>query len=111
MDIGKKEEIMVDWFRKRLDEWKKGWNREVYLISDKYDVQIGKKDMRLIGSNLGKGMDRGLKYLLFSDGKVEYLKSIEFVGYLGLELREEQGVNWKGVNGWEQEQQGEDGIR
>ena len=38
MDIGKKEEIMVDWFRKRLDEWKKGWNREVYLISDKYDV-------------------------------------------------------------------------
>ena len=45
--------------------------------------------MRLIGSNLGKGMDRGLKYLLFSDGKVEYLKSIEFVGYLGLELREE----------------------
>lgn len=38
MDIGKKQQIMVDWFRKTLDESKKPWNTQVYLITDKYHV-------------------------------------------------------------------------
>lgn len=28
MDIGKKQQIMVDWFRKTLDESKKPWNTQ-----------------------------------------------------------------------------------
>lgn len=35
MAIGKKQQIMVDWFRKTLDESKKPWNTQVYLITDK----------------------------------------------------------------------------
>lgn len=30
MDIGKKQQIMVDWFRKTLDESKKPWNTLEY---------------------------------------------------------------------------------
>ena len=29
MDIGKKQQIMVDWFRKTLDESKKPWNTQL----------------------------------------------------------------------------------
>ena len=32
MDMGKKQQIMVNWFRKTLDESKKPWNTQVYLI-------------------------------------------------------------------------------
>ena len=64
MDIGKKQQIMVDWFRKTLDESKKPWNTQVYLITDKYHVYIANKDIRLIGSNFGKAIDRPLKYFL-----------------------------------------------
>lgn len=87
MDIGKKQQIMVDWFRKTLDESKKPWNTQVYLITDKYHVYIANKDIRLIGSNFGKAIDRPLKYFLFTDGKVQYFNSIEFLGYLPFELR------------------------
>ena len=69
MDIGKKQQIMVDWFRKTLDESKKPWNTQVYLITDKYHVYIANKDIRLIGSNFGKAIDRPLKYFLFTDSK------------------------------------------
>ena len=33
---------------------------------------IANKDIRLIGSNFGKAIDRPLKYFLFTDGKVQY---------------------------------------
>ena len=98
MDIGKKQQIMVDWFRKTLDESKKPWNTQVYLITDKYHVYIANKDIRLIGSNFGKAIDRPLKYFLFTDGKVQYFNSIEFLGYLPFELRDEYPVNCKPLN-------------
>lgn len=87
MDIGKKQQIMVDWFRKTLDESKKPWNTQVYLITDKYHVYIANKDIRLIGSNFGKAIDRPLKYFLFTDGKVQYFNSIEFLGYLPFRIK------------------------
>ena len=43
-------------------------------FKDKYDLI--NKDIRLIGSNFGKAIDRPLKYFLFTDGKVQYLNSI-----------------------------------
>lgn len=92
MDMGKKQQIMVDWFRKTLDESKKPWNTQVYLITDEYHVYIANKDIRLIGSNFGKAIDRPLKYFLFTDGKVQYFNSIEFLGYLPFELRDEYPI-------------------
>ena len=54
MDIGKKQQIMVDWFRKTLDESKKPWNTQVYLITDKYHVYIANKDIRSEERRVGK---------------------------------------------------------
>lgn len=110
MDIGKKQQIMVDWFRKTLDKSKKPWNTQVYLITDKYHVYIANKDIRLIGSNFGKAIDRPLKYFLFTDGKVQYFNSIEFLGYLPFELRDEYPVNCKPLNPWEYDYYRQQGI-
>lgn len=110
MDIGKKQQIMVDWFKKTLDESKKPWNTKIYLITDKYHVYIANKDIRLIGSNFGKAIDRPLKYFLFTDGKVQYFNSIEFLGYLPFELRDEYPVNCKPLNPWEYDYYRQHGI-
>lgn len=110
MGMGKKQQIMVDWFRKTLDESKKPWNTQVYLITDKYLVYIANKDIRLIGSNFGKAIDRPLKYFLFTDGKVQYYNSIEFLGYLPFELRDEYPVNCKPLNPWEYDYYRQHGI-
>ena len=45
-----KQQIRIDWFRKTLDESKKPWNTQVYLITDEYRVYIANTNTQSIAN-------------------------------------------------------------